>query len=579
VANVGADEHGEPALSVGRANRGGGDAARSAGSSASASAPGPGKQTLTGQLDAGSGAASVQRRAAEGAPGERDGGDVHRAAAHGTSGGATALPHVAQIQQSFGRHDVGGIRAHVGGRAAQGAEAMGAHAFAVGDHVAFAGAPDLHTAAHEAAHVVQQRGGVQLKGGVGEVGDPYERHADAVADLVVQGKSSEALLDQHAPAGAAASSGAAVQRYAFITGTQLRRTDPMVSGAAMMDMVTDQMVRDYTTPAEFKNHAAGTTDHIGNLDDETRTWLRFPTIGLNVLGEMHETESSFEHVRPAVNAKKFISEAISSEDMPKGSQLDATYQAEHADRYKQFGIENEKDKKQFGAEPLLPKVGFAMTGLMPYLKVDPKAPQSVKDLTSDNYAGKIGQSLLKEGWAYGTDIRTQVALERVAFVPVAAKRGALADTVDSLFSILDPFITALAVHGFLGDPLSQPKNAPLIVPLRQFIQALIDALVEVATGDPSANLSAAQQKKLSDPKAGNEDKGKMFLDWRNRNIANAVKDAAARGVRYAGMGWAHMKYLQDHGAPAGVTIFDMNGDDITAFENHTNELKAIAVKP
>jgi hypothetical protein len=62
-----------------------------------------------------------------------------------------------------------------------------------------AGAPDLHTAAHEAAHVVQQQAGVQLKGGVGAVGDSYELHADAVADAVVQGKSAEGLLDQMAP--------------------------------------------------------------------------------------------------------------------------------------------------------------------------------------------------------------------------------------------------------------------------------------------------------------------------------------------------------------------------------------------
>ena len=70
---------------------------------------------------------------------------------------------------------------------------MGAQAFATGNHVAFAGTPDLHTAAHEAAHVVQQRGGVHLKGGVGEAGDTYEQHADAVADKVVRGESAEAL--------------------------------------------------------------------------------------------------------------------------------------------------------------------------------------------------------------------------------------------------------------------------------------------------------------------------------------------------------------------------------------------------
>ena len=64
--------------------------------------------------------------------------------------------------------------------------------------MAFASSPSLHTAAHEAAHVVQQRGGVQLKGSVGESGDAHEQHANAVADAVVQGKSAEALLDAYA---------------------------------------------------------------------------------------------------------------------------------------------------------------------------------------------------------------------------------------------------------------------------------------------------------------------------------------------------------------------------------------------
>jgi uncharacterized protein DUF4157 len=100
------------------------------------------------------------------------------------------------IQRLFGRHDIGGIRAHTGPEAGAGARAMGAEAFATGDHVAFAGTPSIHTAAHEAAHVVQQRAGVHLKGGVGTAGDRYEQHADRVADAVVQGRSSEALLDE-----------------------------------------------------------------------------------------------------------------------------------------------------------------------------------------------------------------------------------------------------------------------------------------------------------------------------------------------------------------------------------------------
>lgn len=122
------------------------------------------------------------------------GGEVQAQAQAGVKGGGQALPHLDQIQGAFGRHDVSGARAHVGGEAKQASEGIGARAYATGNDVAFAETPDLHTAAHEAAHVVQQREGVQLKGGVGEVGDSYERQADAVADRVVQGKSAEDLL-------------------------------------------------------------------------------------------------------------------------------------------------------------------------------------------------------------------------------------------------------------------------------------------------------------------------------------------------------------------------------------------------
>src|SRR4029079_10961503 len=111
-------------------------------------------------------------------------------------GSAQALPHLDAIQQSFGPHDVGGVRAFVGGPATDASRAMGAQAYATGDATAFAAAPDLHTAAHEAAHVVQQRAGVQvqLKPEVGEAGDAYERHAAAVADRVVAGQSAAELL-------------------------------------------------------------------------------------------------------------------------------------------------------------------------------------------------------------------------------------------------------------------------------------------------------------------------------------------------------------------------------------------------
>lgn len=136
---------------------------------------------------------------------------VQQIASRGVSGSGGQLPHLDRIQQSFGdRHDLSGISAHVGGSAGEACKAIGAEAYATGNSVAFSKSPDLHTAAHEAAHVVQQRAGVQLKGGVGAVGDVYEQNADAVADRVVQGKSAADLLPD---AGASQSVGA-VQRKA-----------------------------------------------------------------------------------------------------------------------------------------------------------------------------------------------------------------------------------------------------------------------------------------------------------------------------------------------------------------------------
>ncbi len=137
---------------------------------------------------------------------------VHAAAGRGLAAPSAPLPYLDQIQRSFGHHDVTSVQAHVGGAAEEAGKAIGASAYAVGDHVAFASTPDLHTAAHEAAHVVQQQGGVQLKGGVGEEGDAYERHADAVADKVVAGESAQALLDQMAAPASGRSVAAAVQR-------------------------------------------------------------------------------------------------------------------------------------------------------------------------------------------------------------------------------------------------------------------------------------------------------------------------------------------------------------------------------
>ncbi|MEO8929043.1 MAG: DUF4157 domain-containing protein, partial [Caldimonas sp.] len=114
-------------------------------------------------------AAPVQRKA----NGEATAADPSAIATAGVQSANERMPHHDQIQASFGRHDISGVRAQTGGGAAEASRGLGASAYAVGDRVGFAESPDLHTAAHEAAHVVQQQAGVQLKGGIdGGKGDP-----------------------------------------------------------------------------------------------------------------------------------------------------------------------------------------------------------------------------------------------------------------------------------------------------------------------------------------------------------------------------------------------------------------------
>jgi hypothetical protein len=157
----------------------------------------PGKQTLVQRL----GTVAAGPASGGGPQDPAQPANVHAAAARGVAGGSQPLPFAPTIQHLFGRHDIGNIQARIGASATAGARAMGAEAFATGSHVAFASTPDLHTTAHEAAHIVQQHGGVQLKGGVGEVGDPHEQHANQVADRVVTGASAEDLLDRYTTGG------------------------------------------------------------------------------------------------------------------------------------------------------------------------------------------------------------------------------------------------------------------------------------------------------------------------------------------------------------------------------------------
>ncbi|HVV84509.1 MAG TPA: T6SS effector amidase Tae4 family protein [Kofleriaceae bacterium] len=191
-------------------------------------------------------------------------------AERGVAGASSSLPHLERIQRSFGDFDVSNVKARQGGEAAAASQAMGADAYATGDKVGFKDAPDLHTAAHEAAHVVQQRAGVQFKNGVGREGDAYERHADAVADKVVAGEPADYLLSQMAGSGARAqaSTGAG---SAGSAGVQLKATkEELPKGAEGFEQMWDAHPHNYqeddsqNTSSDEVRDEQGLPDYLEN---------------------------------------------------------------------------------------------------------------------------------------------------------------------------------------------------------------------------------------------------------------------------------------------------------------------------
>lgn len=65
------------------------------------------------------------------------------------------LPYRERMQDAFGGKDISNVKAKTNSAANEASKDLGANAYATENDVAFKTQPDLHTAAHEAAHVVQ----------------------------------------------------------------------------------------------------------------------------------------------------------------------------------------------------------------------------------------------------------------------------------------------------------------------------------------------------------------------------------------------------------------------------------------
>ena len=130
--------------------------------------------------------------------GDQVGGAWEATAAHVRSRDGALPPALRRrFEQSVGE-DLGGVAIHADGDAADGAAALGAQAFTVGQDIYFGdgqyqpdSAQGQELIAHEVAHTVQQAGGaahVQPRLAVSRASDPLEREADVAAAAMVRGE-------------------------------------------------------------------------------------------------------------------------------------------------------------------------------------------------------------------------------------------------------------------------------------------------------------------------------------------------------------------------------------------------------
>jgi len=365
----------------------------------------------------------------------------------------------------------------------------------------------------------------------------------------------------------------AVQRRVFIGGARVHAPDPRLN-AVTTPWAGDALMRDYNDVAEMNAHAAGTTDYIGNLPGPASadTWVRFPRTGFNILGEDH-TQVRFEMVAPAIGTTDFTYEPFSSDRLAAGSQIRTAYDTENNARYAAVGVGAVPDKRRFGGESLYPKMAFAMNMLIPYFD----GTNGLAGLTAaGGYTGQPTQRYLKISWAFAKDIVAEVARPRRAWqrAPAAEKRT-LATVTAAQMAPLDAWITALVVDGHLGDTLDTVAHRPKLPNLLAFVNALLPVLEARAGSD--ADLNWRERRRLRRMPSGNAaDRATKFALWRNLHFKHVVADAAARGVRYAGMGRAHMDYLvAERAVPRGAHTFDMMGADLVAFENRTAYLATL----
>lgn len=381
-----------------------------------------------------------------------------RHAEAGVDDAAAPVPHLAQIQQSFGPgHDLSSLRTTMSPAAAAAGRRLGALHYTFGNRIAFGSAPSVHDAAHEAAHAVMQQAGMGPGSRVGQAGDAYEVLADKIADRVVAGKSAADLLPSPAKWGSR-SGLRALQRKELPKGSQVSApsdwtvTDREKNTAVWkracqynLDREDSQQYRriperrDFykwfyvrSTEMGFKtrwalaaNLVASGADQVANPSTIGSLGETFGAIGPELQAMMRTgNQVIFDNVFPKLHALLKMNPA----KMSKAQSLEWDMQTLSEEQqlvqplYNQMSAEAKLQMNKIARKQGLPGIGAWLTG-----------GDKVNEITNDNglqvaQAGKIpafSETNLENSddrWTYGMKLGKQFAPEDTGFVSGQTRR-------------------------------------------------------------------------------------------------------------------------------------------------------------
>lgn len=355
-----------------------------------------------------------------------------------------------------------------------------------------------------------------------------------------------------------------IQRFALVGGTLQDENDPNLNNN-MRSYATDKSFRNYHDIEEFKEHAAGQTDYIGNVFSGPYTgfWVRFPQQGLNILGESHQ-ELTLKDLMPAVNSTNFIGERFASEDMHmfESPEFQSTYLDLTQEEFEHMGIDQDPDKQQYGGESLLMKTGFVLHHALQFLQ-----PDGMDILRLEGYFGKPLQRYLLIAWAWSKDNLDRVIQMQSLGQEVMLEKEVLAEIHRLIAPQIEPFLNSLSPDDYLENSLGLPYNRQIIPLLREFAGAFSQITLRMMIEDTDSGLTNQQRDELDFNRATPRETSQAYQDVRNHSMYKLVTHAAANGVRYAGYGSNHLTYITNRGLPANSQGILINGEGLQRIIN------------